>query len=659
MKRIQLNKPVAYTSIALILLFVVMGIMLPEKSNTFFSAMQTRITHDFGWFYVLSVALFLVVVLILGFGRCGNLKLGPDESVPDFPFLSWVAMLFAAGMGIGLMFFAVGEPITHYISPPTGDGLSIAAQREAMNITFFHWGIHAWAIYALVGLSLAYFGYRYNLPLSIRSGLYPMLKERIYGPIGHAVDVFAILGTVFGIATSLGFGVLQINTGLNYLVDMPVNLWVQVGLIAFTIGIATISVMTGLGKGVRRLSELNLVLAVALMFFVLFAGSTVHLLQSFGQNIGLYLDSFLRRTFNIYAYEPNEWINSWTLFYWGWWIAWSPFVGMFIARISRGRTVREFVTGVLFVPAGFTFLWMTVFGNEAMLVDMTIANGDLSAAVEADLTVALFKFFEYLPLPMVTSSIAVMLVAVFFITSADSGALVVDSLATGGKKKSPTIQRVFWCVLIGVVAATLLLSGGLGALQTAAIVSAFPFAVVMLLVCASLFKGMRADLAYGEQGNSPSIANSDLSVGKRIDLILHQPEREDVLQYLQESVTPALEHMAKQFSDSGLEASVKRCDDDGDEFVSLVVPAEGVRDFIYGVRHSVYELPVLAGESDANSPTDRHEARVFFSDGVSGYNVMSMSKEQLMDDVLSQYERYQELMQSPRSMLYASAPEHD
>lgn len=428
-----INPPVFFGSIIIIGLFLAVGVIVPDQAAEIFAALQTSILLNFGWFYLLVVGIFLASVLLLSLGRYGRLKLGPDDSTPDFSFMSWIAMLFAAGMGIGLMYYAVGEPVSHFMAPPTAEPRSIEATRQAMAVTFFHWGIHAWAIYAVVGLSLAYFGYRYNLPLTIRSGLYPLLKERINGPVGHAVDIFAIVGTMFGIATSLGLGVSQVNAGLNYLTGVPIGLEVQLPLILVITGLATISVVTGLDKGVRILSEVNLLIAILLMLFVLVVGPTAQLFRDFVQNIGLYLDSLVLRTFNIYAYQPTPWIDDWTLFYWAWWISWSPFVGMFIARISRGRTVREFVTAVLFIPAGFTFFWMTVFGNSAILIDTTIANGKLGAEIAADVSVGLFHFFEYLPWTTLTSTLAVLLVAIFFITSSDSGSLVVDSIAAGGR----------------------------------------------------------------------------------------------------------------------------------------------------------------------------------------------------------------------------------
>ncbi|RZJ41637.1 MAG: BCCT family transporter, partial [Brevundimonas sp.] len=442
MQKTKMNPRVFWGASLVIGLLLVLATAAPGLSDRIFQAAQDWVIDTFGWFYIAAVAGFLGLVLILALGPTGALKLGPDDAEPDFPYISWLAMLFAAGMGIGLMYFGVAEPIQHFVSPPAEAGGTFAAAREAMGITFFHYGVHAWAIYALVGLSLAFFAHRKGLPLTLRSGLSPLLGRRTDGPIGDAVDIFAICGTAFGIATSLGFGVSQMNSGLSYLIGIPNTAWVQVGLIAVVMAAATLSVMSGVGKGVRRLSELNLTLAVLLMVFVLVLGPTGFLLKALVQNFGFYLDHFFERTFTLYAYEPRAWMADWTLFYWAWWIAWSPFVGMFIARISRGRTVREFILNVLLVPAGFTFLWMTVFGNTAISLDMGTAAGAISQAVTADLSTALFHFLEYLPGAAVTSTLAILLVAVFFITSADSGALVIDTIASGGADQTPRWQRI-------------------------------------------------------------------------------------------------------------------------------------------------------------------------------------------------------------------------
>jgi choline/glycine/proline betaine transport protein len=655
-----INPPVFFGAIIVIVVFLLIGVVVPDQAASIFSALQAGILGNFGWLYLLSVGIFLAAVLLFSLGRFGSLKLGPDDATPDFKYLSWIAMLFAAGMGIGLMFYAVGEPMTHFYAPPTAEPRSIAAMRESMAVTFFHWGIHAWAIYAVVGLSLAYFGYRYNLPLTIRSGLYPLLKNRINGPIGHAVDIFAIVGTMFGIATSLGLGVSQINAGLNYLIGLPIGPQVQVTLIAIITGLATVSVVTGLDKGVRILSETNLILAVLLMVFVLIVGPTADLFRDFVQNIGLYLDTLLLRTFNIYAYEPTPWVDGWTLFYWAWWISWSPFVGMFIARISRGRTVREFIVAVLFIPAGFTFFWMTVFGNTAMFVDTGVAAGELGAAVANDVAVGLFQFFTYLPLPAVTSTLAVLLVAVFFITSSDSGSLVVDTIAAGGETETSTAQRVFWCVMEGVVAAGLLLAGGLGALQSATIASALPFTFVMLALVLSLYIGMRADLAQQDaQATSPHAGPahpaSGLTWQRRLALMLKAPTLKEVKAFIGGEAKAALEQVRDELAKRGWEAHLE--EDESAGTIALVAPSEAMRNFVYGLQSAEQRLAAFTA-FEASRPEVRHEARTYFSDGSKGYDVMGMTREQLIADVLVQFERYLSLVQMPASQLVTAAPEH-
>lgn len=658
-KRFIINPPVFFGSLLIIAIFLGIGIIFPNRAGEIFGALQSNILASFGWLYLLAVGIFLITVLLLCLGRYGRLKLGPDDATPDFKFTSWIAMLFAAGMGIGLMFYAVGEPISHFMAPPTAAPRSVGAVREAMAVTFFHWGIHAWAIYAVVGLSLAYFGYRYNLPLTIRSGLYPLLKERINGPIGHAVDIFAIVGTTFGLATSLGYGVSQINAGLNYLIGIPMGPEVQLPLIAVVTGLATISVVSGLDRGVRILSETNLVVAILLMLFVLAVGPTGQLFRDFVQNIGLYLDSLILRTFNIYAYEPTPWIDSWTLLYWAWWISWSPFVGMFIARISRGRTVREFVTAVLFIPAGFTCFWMTVFGNTAIFVDSQIAGGQLGAAVAADISVGLFRFFEYLPFPVITSTLAVVLVSIFFVTSSDSGSLVIDSIAAGGETETTTGQRVFWCVMSGVVAGALLLAGGLGALQSATIASALPFSLVILTLVWALFRGMRADLAQihahrGLAAPVPAQPAAGLTWQRRLALMLHAPTEAEIQHFIAKDVRPALDQIASELTRRGRTTHVQ---EEENGAIALRSPAEGVRDFVYGVGISAQRLPTF-NTRGTRKPEMRYEARTYFSSGGRGYDVMGMTRDQLIADILVQFERYLTLVQSPESQLVHGAPEH-
>lgn len=661
MPRLVINKPVATGSLIIIFALLLFGGIWPDTADRVFADTQTWVLDTFGWFYILTVAILTVAVLIFAFTRFGSLKLGPDNSTPDFSYPAWISMLFAAGVGIGLMFYGVAEPMSHFTQPPTAEPRSVDAQREAMASTIFHWGINGWAIFAVVGLALGYFGYRYNLPLTIRSALYPLIRDRINGPIGHAVDIFAICGTMFGIATSLGLGVLQMNAGLTYLFDVPDSLLVQVVLIAVVIGIASISVVAGLDAGVRRLSELNMSLAVVLVVFVLAVGPTIFLIQSILENTGLYLGDIVPRTFTMFTYEPTRWLNDWTLFYWGWWISWSPFVGMFIAKISRGRTVREFILGVLLVPTAFIILWMTVFGNSAMRIDTGEAQGALAAAVSDDITVALFQFLEYLPLSNITSGLAIFLIAVFFITSADSGSLVVDTLASGGSEETPAVQRVFWCVLEGAVAAILLVAGGLTALQTATVVSALPFAVVILFLCFGLFRGMAADVAgqvvIQQHRRAPRfIGGTTTPWTRRIGRYMRPPRKEQARQYIVDTAVPALQQLIAGFNERGMEAELEQNEDQ----VALVISSEGARDFVYGVGLTSGPLPgfVLRGvDIKENAPKKFWMATTYFSDGRRGYNVMGYTQDQLIGDALDQFDLYGQLVQNPESELYITSPE--
>jgi choline/glycine/proline betaine transport protein len=630
MLRSRMNPRVFWGASLIIGALLATAVIAPGASDRIFQTAQARVIGAFGWFYIAAVAGFLVTIVVLALGPAGRLRLGPDDAQPDFPWVSWIAMLFAAGMGIGLMYFGVAEPIQHYIAPPDVAPRTFDAAREAMVITFFHYGVHAWAIYALVGLSLAYFAWRKGLPLTLRSGLYPLLGRRIDGPLGDAVDIFAIWGTVFGIATSLGFGVAQINSGLNYLTGLPVGPGVQVGLIVLVMGAAMVSVLTGLDRGVRRLSELNLVIAVLLMVFVLAVGPTGFLLKAVFQNLGLYLDEFFVRTFNQYAYEPRGWMANWTLFYWAWWIAWSPFVGMFIARISRGRTVREFILGVLLVPTGFTFMWMAVFGNTAIALDMGAAAGAISGAVEADLSTAIFRFFEYLPGAAVTSTLAVLLVAVFFITSADSGSLVIDTIASGGADETPRWQRVYWCSVEGAAAALLLLAGGLGALQAATLVAALPFTAIMIALAFGLVRQMNADLrGVALPGPVPPLA-------ERLKRILAPARRRDIERQLDQHGVPALEAVRLGLENEGLaEATVLR-DPEG---ATLSAPAGGTG-FAYRLSAASRPLPAFTA-LEAPEPRRTHEWRLVARAGPEdrGRDVTGFTTPQLIADILERLEQ--------------------
>ncbi len=484
-----INPFVFYISIVVIGLFLFFGVFFTEITGEVFDTVQNFIVTTFGWFYILAVAFFFVFVIFLFFSPYSTFKLGPDDSEPDYSYVSWFAMLFSAGMGIGLVFFGVAEPMYHYLAPPTMDGETIEAAKEAMKLTFFHWGFHAWSIYIIVGLSLAYFSFRHKLPLSIRSAFYPLLGERINGPIGNIVDILAIFGTMFGVATSLGIGVLQINAGLNFLFGIDFSTTLQILLIVIISVIATGSVALGLDKGIRRLSNFNMIVAISIIGFVFIAGPTMFILNSMVENTGFYLQNLVGTTFWLNSYEGTEWLGDWTLFYWGWWIAWSPFVGTFIARVSRGRTVREFIAGVLLAPTGFTFIWLTVFGNTGLHMEIFGAGGISGGTTEQ----MLFLMLQNLPVAAVMSLLSVIIIVSFFVTSSDSGSLVIGMLASNGNPNPPLSQRIFWAVGEGAVAAVLLLAGGLAALQTASITTGLPFAVVLLCMCVSLVKAMNRE----------------------------------------------------------------------------------------------------------------------------------------------------------------------
>ena len=606
--KILINRPVFFTSGIFILGLVAFAAIAPNTLQTLFGHVQTWIFGNASWFYMLTAAIILLATLFAALSRFGEIKLGPDHSSPDFRDPTWYSMLFAAGMGIGLMFFGVAEPVMHFLSPPVGEGATVESARQALAITFFHWGLHAWAIYAIVALILAYFAFRQGLPLTLRSALYPMLGNRIYGPIGHAVDIFAIIGTVFGVATSLGVGVSQINTGLNYLIGIPVGTGVQIILIIAACGLATLSAASGLDKGIRRLSEFNMLLAVLLMLFVLLAGPTVFLFQTFVENTGLYLSGIVARTFNLYAYDPSDWIGGWTVFYWGWWISWSPFVGVFIARISRGRTIRQFVGGVLLVPTGFTFMWMTVFGDTAIYMIMAEEMQHIADTVSSDTTVALFVFLEQLPFSAVMSTIAVAMVVVFFITSADSGALVVDQLASGGAINAPVWQRIFWSLLMGAVAIALLLADGLSALQTATIATALPFSVILLFAIYGLFQALRLD-ATKRQLRTRSLSRGSASVSEetweqRLRNMVLMPRRKQVERFIDTTVRVAMENVSLELRKQGYEP---RIEDGEDNRLTLIVPHGEHMDYLY----SVFPVEVARPSLTEAESKDNEESRYF------------------------------------------------
>lgn len=489
---------VFYPAAGIILLFVLATILFTDTMTAVLSTLQSDVIGVFGWYYVLIVAAFVVFSLWMGLSRFGDIVLGKDEDEPLFRLPVWFSMLFATGMGIGLVYWGAAEPLSHYVDPKPGvSGDDAALAQAAMGQSYLHWGFHAWAIYVVAGLALAYSIHRKGRPVSIRWALEPILGDRVKGWLGNTIDVVAIVGTVFGVATSLGFGVMQIAAGLGFLDVADPSLGLEIGLVAGITAVATFSVVSGLGKGIKWLSNGNMVLAGVVAVLVLLLGPTLFLLREWVQSLGFYLQNIVRLTFDTTAFQGAvglEWQSSWTIFYWGWWISWAPFVGVFIARISRGRTVREFVLGTLLVPTIVTTLWFAIFGGSSLYREITVPGSMLEdGAVNQD--TVLFQLIEGLPLSTVLSVAAIILIVIFFVTSADSGSLVVDMLASGGNPNPPTWSRIFWAAVSGLLAIALLLAGGLQALQTAAILIALPFSVVMIGMAVSTVKALRAEHA--------------------------------------------------------------------------------------------------------------------------------------------------------------------
>jgi len=500
---VDVHQPVFAISSVTIVAFVILTLVFQAQVEPLFNGLREWLTGALDWFFLSAANVFVLLCLVLIVTPLGNVRLGGSEATPDYSYLGWFAMLFAAGMGIGLMFYGVAEPISHFSTAlggttveagartdwaPLGGaaGDEVAAERLGMAATIFHWGLHPWGIYAVVALALALFSYNKGLPLTIRSMFYPIFGERVWGPIGHVIDVLAVLATLFGLATSLGFGAEQAAAGLNFLFGMPQNDTAKVILILAITVVALGSVLAGLDAGVKRLSELNMTLAALLLLFVVVVGPTLLILGGFAQNLWAYVE-YLPALANPFGREDTNFSQGWTAFYWAWWISWSPFVGMFIARVSRGRTVREFMICVLLIPSIVSVFWMTAFGGTAI---HQIAVDGLGAVEAAPLELKLFEMLAALPLTAITSFVGIVLVIVFFVTSSDSGSLVIDTITAGGKVNAPVAQRMFWAIFEGLVAIALLLGGGLGALQAMAVSTGFPFAVVLLLGCYAIVRGL-------------------------------------------------------------------------------------------------------------------------------------------------------------------------
>ena len=650
-KQTSFNPLVIGATLFFVVLLVAMILIVPEQTQTLLNAAKSGIFANFSWFYVLAFSVFLGFLVILSVSSLGNIKLGNDEEEPEFGFLSWLAMLFAAGMGVGLMFFGVAEPLTHYLSDIT-TGSAEHKQQEALLHTLFHWGIHAWAVYGTIALALAYFGFRYKLPLALRSCFYPLLKERINGKLGDLIDIMALLATLFGVITTLGFGASQLGAGLHQLGWISENSFsLQVVVIAVVMSLAIFSAISGVGKGVKILSELNLTLAFCLLIFVLVAGPTLYLLSAFSDNIGTYLSNLVQLSFKTYVYEQEHtgWFSGWTILYWAWWCSWAPFVGLFIARISRGRTIREFIFGVLVIPSMFGILWFTVFGNTAIWLNDGEAACTLGQMISSPETL-LFKFLDYLPLSGVTGLVSLVVISLFFITSADSGIYVLNNIASRDKSlAAPRWQAVMWGILMSVVAIVLMQSGGLANLQAMTLLVALPFAMLMLLMCFSLWKGLNADKKYFDTKVNPtSIFWTGDKWKERLEQMMNQTQEKDILRFLKHTVLPAMRELRQELIGKyDLSVQVNTLFEQDEPAVELVIQKDSMRDFMYGVKSIGREVSEQLINDD-NLPHIQHsmtyEPYTYFFDGRVGYDVQYMDQDELIADMLKHYERYLSLL---------------
>ncbi len=658
-KSSSLNRPVFFGSALGTLAVTIWCVVAPVRAEATLASWVGYVSDWFGWFYILLATSVLVFVLFLGLSRHGHVRLGPQHSRPEFSTLAWASMLFAAGIGTDLMFFAVNEPVVQYLTPPSGSGETVTAAREATAWTLFHYGITGWGMYALMGIALGYFSYRMNLPLAVRSALYPLFGKRVNGPIGHGVDIAAVLGTIFGVATSLGIGVVGLNVGLNELFGIPQGLPAQFALLAIAVLVATISAVSGIDKGIKRLSQLNVILALSLAAWILVTGKTTYLLNAAVLNVGDFVRLFPDMTMQTFAYEDTgDWMSFWTLFFWAWWIAWASFVGLFLARISRGRTIRQFVAGTMVIPFSYIVMWISIYGNAA-IDEVRSGNTAFAEVAAASPEGGFYALLAEYPAFTFIAGLATLVGLLFYITSADSGALVMANLSShlgsvsddGGRR-----LRIFWAVATGALTLAILSVGGIYALQYATVIMGLPFAFVMVLVMLGLYKALRVEahrteslhhalpgVLSGRSGASaPGVGASDAPQWRqRLSRTLSFPGLAEAHDYLDEVALPALEEVARELQGQGIPAIARSQDEDAHRYVELVADEEAEHSFRYVLWPKEVPRPAYGAETP-----DATYARleVHLSEGGQSYDVLGYNHTQLIDDVLDQYERHLEFL---------------
>ncbi|MCH4564164.1 choline BCCT transporter BetT [Halomonas sp. EGI 63088] len=667
-RRDRLNPVVFYGSAIGIVAFALWAMIFTEPAGAVINAVLAWVSDSFGWFYFVAVVLYLVFVICIGLSRYGKLRLGPAHSTPDFNMVTWAAMLFSAGIGIDLLFFCIAEPVTQFLAPPEGDPGTAAAARHAMELTFLHWGLSGWGIYTLVGMSLAFFSYRHGLPLTIRSALYPLFGHRIRGALGHGVDIAAVLGTVFGIATSLGIGIIQLNFGLNYMFGIPESTVTQAALAILIVVFSAISAVTGVDKGIRRLSEFNMLLALLLMLFILFSGKTLFLLNALVLNVGDYLGRFVTLSLNTYAFDPpTDWLNAWTVFFWAWWIAWGPFVGLFLARISRGRTIRQFVAGTLILPLSFMMAWMSIMGNSAIdLVMNDTGVVDFGEQAMNNPGSAIYLFLQSYPWIGLTTVVTSLLAIVFFVTSGDSGSLVLSNLTsvlTDPNHDAPAWMRILWAAVIGVLTLALLMAGGLGALQSTVVIMGLPFAFVLFLMMLGLFKALkveglkedshRGSMAGHLSGRTAPGEGAARNWRQRLARAVSFPNHGQASRFLADVGKPAMEEIREVLSEKGFPVEIVEGSGEH-EHLALNVSLGDEPDFTYQIWPHQCAMPAFSIR-DTRAGTHYYRLQVHIGEGGQGYDVYGYTREQLIADILDQYERHLFFLHSQRELPGAAA----
>ena len=659
MFKTSLSKGVFIPSILFIFLVSLTSVIYPDMADRVLNLIKNYIFVNLNWVYVWAVTTFVIFLIYLLFSKYGNIRLGDNNSRPEHSFFSWVAMLFSAGMGIGLMYFGVAEPMQHYSSEVFGLEQYVNKAKNAQLYTFFHWGVHAWAIYGLVGLALSYFAYRLKLPLSLRSCFYPLLKNKTNGSWGNVIDVFALCSTFFGITTTLGFGVVQINSGLQILNIVPdTSFTYQILIVGVLVSLAIISALTGVDKGIKILSNINVLMVVGLLLFVLILGPTVYLVGSFTEGLGNYINNFFNITFGTHVYDKETlpWFYDWTILYWAWWISWSPYVGLFIAKISKGRTIREFIVAVLLIPTLFNFIWMTVFGNSAMWFDMNVGNGALSA-LAANPDALMFRFLEYLPFSQIASLMTIVIVIIFFVTSADSGIFVMNNIATKNALKSPKWQTVLWGALLAILSLLLLNAGGLKALQSMTLITALPFSVIMILFIVSLVKALSIDLSYYERSfSTTTVPWSGMLWKERLKQIVARKDKPAADLFINTVVREAFTDLKAEFAENGIDTVINY--HENPTKIEIEIKYDVINNFIYGVVSTSKKVSDYMIDED-NLPDIQKKGSYFpmtyFGDTRAGYDIQYFTKNELISDVLKHYERFLDIISEEKNEMFISS----